>query len=258
MIPKKIHYCWFGRGEKPKLAEKCIESWKKYCPNYELIEWNEDNFDINSNQYVREAYENRKFAFVTDYVRLYVLNKFGGIYMDTDVEVIKPLDDFLKCKAFSSFENNNYIPTGIIAAEKGNKWIKTLLEDYDNLHFIKNNELDLTPNTVRITNTTIKKFGLLPISSYQELDNGNVTIYPFEYFCPKSHITNEINITKNTHTIHHFSGSWISEDEKERKNIKDKFIKKYGSKKGILIGNICYSIKHPVKMIKKIVKSKKF
>ena len=180
MIPKKIHYCWFGRGEKPKLTEKCIESWKKYCPNYELIEWNEDNFDINSNQYVREAYENRKFAFVTDYVRLYVLNKFGGIYMDTDVEVIKPLDDFLKCKAFSSFENNNYIPTGIIAAEKGNKWIKTLLEDYDNLHFIKNNELDLTPNTVRITNTTIKKFGLLPISSYQELDNGNVTIYPFE------------------------------------------------------------------------------
>ena len=117
-IPKVILYCWFGRGEKPELAKKCIESWKKYCPDYEFKEWNEDNFDIHSNKYVEQAYNARKFAFVTDYVRLYALYYEGGVYMDTDVEVLKPIDEFLKHKAFSSFENNNTIPTGLMASEK--------------------------------------------------------------------------------------------------------------------------------------------
>ena len=123
MIPKKIHYCWFGKGEKPKLVKDCIDSWKKNCHDYEIIEWNEDNFDININAYVKEAYECKKYAFVTDFVRLFVLKKYGGVYMDTDVEVIKSLDGFLKHHAFSSFENNDYIPTGIMASEKNNKWI---------------------------------------------------------------------------------------------------------------------------------------
>ena len=104
-IPKVIHYCWFGRGKLPKLAKKCIKSWKKYLPDYKIIEWNEDNFDINSNQYVREAYEAKKYAFVSDYVRLYALYNYGGIYMDTDVEVIKSLDEFLIHEAFSGFES---------------------------------------------------------------------------------------------------------------------------------------------------------
>ena len=119
MIPKKIHYCWFGRGEKPELAKKCIKSWKIYCPNYEIIEWNEENFDINSNQYLKEAYENKKYAFVTDYVRLFVLYTQGGIYMDTDVEVIKPLDEYLHHEAVSGFENTTQIPTGLMACREG-------------------------------------------------------------------------------------------------------------------------------------------
>ncbi len=253
MIPKTIHYCWFGRGDKPDLAKKCIESWKKYCPDYKIIEWNEDNFDIDINSYVREAYDAKKYAFVTDYVRLYVLEKYGGIYMDSDVEVIKPLDHFLNEKAFSSFENNDYIPTGIMASEKNNLWIKSLLHDYDNLHFINNGNMDLTPNTIRITKTTIDKFKLIPHSSYQKLGNGVVTIYPHDFFCPKSHITNEIEITENTHTIHHFAGSWMRPEEIERKKIKDHYIKKFGSKKGIIIGNAIYSIKHPITMMKKIL-----
>ena len=258
MIPKKIHYCWFGHGEKPDLAKKCIESWKKYCPDYEIIEWNEDNFDINMNQYVKEAYECKKYAFVTDYVRLYVLYNFGGLYMDTDVEVIKPLDEFLKNEAFSSFENNDYIPTGLMASKKHNIWIKELLKDYDEIHFVNNGKMNLTPNTITITNTTIKKFGLKPVSSYQVLGNGAVTIYPYDYFCPKSHITNEINLTENTCTIHHFSGSWLSKDELLRKNIKNKYIKKFGDKKGIIIGNIVFSILHPIKIIKKIINKNSF
>ena len=130
MIPKKIHYCWFGRGEKPELALKCIESWKKYLPDYELKEWNEDIFDISRNQYVREAYENRKFAFVTDYVRLYAIYTEGGIYMDTDVEVVGRFDKFLHHHAFSGFETDGNVPTGMMAAEKGSVWAKDLLDQY--------------------------------------------------------------------------------------------------------------------------------
>ena len=128
MIPKKIHYCWFGGNPKPKLAEKCIKSWKKYCPDYELVEWNETTFDIDSAPlFVRQAFESKKWAFITDYVRLWAMYNYGGIYMDTDVEVVKPLDRFLSEKAFSGFESSNYVPTGIMASEKDNPVIGELL-----------------------------------------------------------------------------------------------------------------------------------
>lgn len=231
-IPKVIHYCWFGKGEKPDLAKKCIESWKKYCSDYEFKEWNEENFDINSNEYVKQAYESRKFAFVTDYVRLYALYNEGGVYMDTDVEVLKPIDEFLKHKAFSSFENNNMIPTGLMAAEKGNEWIKDLLDEYNDLKFIdEDGNMDLTTNVTRITNLTKEKYGLKLESSFQDLKDGIVTMYPYDYFCPKDWTTGEINLTDNSYTIHHFSGSWHTAEEKEfeakyREKLK-KYLKKY-------------------------------
>lgn len=260
-IPKIIHYCWFGKGEKPELARKCIESWKKYCPNYEFKEWNEDNFDINSNEYVKQAYESRKFAFVTDYVRLYALYHEGGVYMDTDVEVLKPVDEFLKHKAFSSFENNNMIPTGLMAAEKGNEWIKDLLNEYNDLKFIdKDGKMDLTTNVTRITNLTRDKYGLKLESSYQDLKDGIVTMYPHEYFCPKDWETGKINLTENTYTIHHFSGSWHGEAEKKqadeyRKRLK-KYIDKYGEEDGKRKLNqhdlIVFYLHHPFKAIKRI------
>ena len=130
MIPKVIHYCWFGRGKMPEMALKCIESWKKYLPEYKIKEWNEDNFDLDMYPYVREAYDNRKFAFVTDVVRLYALYNEGGIYMDTDVEVLKSLDPFLHHNAFSGFEDDKNIPTGIMASEKGGRWAKENLDYY--------------------------------------------------------------------------------------------------------------------------------
>ena len=136
MIPKVIHYCWFGRGKMPELALKCIESWKKYCPDYEIKEWNEDNFDLDMYPYAREAYDNRKFAFVTDVVRLYALYHEGGVYMDTDVEVLKPLDKFLVHHAFSGFEDDWDVPTGIIASEKGGRWAKENLDYYKEKHFV--------------------------------------------------------------------------------------------------------------------------
>ena len=131
MIPKKIHYCWFGRGEKPALAKKCIASWKKYCPDYEIIEWNEDNFDINYNAYTKYCYENKKWAFLSDYVRLLVVYEHGGIYYDTDVEALKSFDDLLTYKAYFGFENEEHINTGIgFGAEKEHTVLKSMLEMY--------------------------------------------------------------------------------------------------------------------------------
>ena len=137
MIPKIIHYCWFGGKPLPELACLCIESWKKFLPEYRIIRWDEESFDINSNTYVKEAYENKKYAFVTDYVRLYALYTHGGIYMDTDVEVRRPLDQFLQHQAFSGFESYHDIPTGIMASEKGFQGIKDQLDYYNNRHFVK-------------------------------------------------------------------------------------------------------------------------
>lgn len=208
MIPKKIHYCWFGRGQKPELAVKCIESWKKYLPDYELKEWNEDNFDITQNQYVREAYENRKFAFVTDYVRLYAIYHEGGVYMDTDVEVVGSYDQFLHHHAFSGFETDGNVPTGMMAAEKDSVWAKELLDQYANRKFVQEDgSYDMTTNTSVITDYMLEK-GLVLNNKYQDFPN-LCTMYPADYFCPKDHRTGKIKCTKNTVCIHHFAGSWL-------------------------------------------------
>jgi mannosyltransferase OCH1-like enzyme len=235
MIPKKIHYCWFGRGKMPELAYKCIDSWKKYLPDYEIKEWNEDNFDLDLYPYTREAYDSRKFAFVTDVVRLYALYHEGGIYMDTDVEVVRSLDKFLHHTAFSGFEDDHNIPTGIMASEKGGQWAKENLEYYNNLHFISGDGvMDMTTN-VQIITKIMLPYGLKQDNTFQDFPQ-LITFYPKDYFCPKNHETLEVAITNNTYTIHHFNGSWLP------KNIQRKrFMRKLlGSK----LYNIVRGIKH--------------
>lgn len=218
-IPKKIHYCWFGRGQMPELAVNCINSWKKYLPDYELVLWNEDNFDIDCNQYVKEAYESKKYAFVTDYVRLYVLYNHGGIYMDTDVEVLKPLDKFLEHRAFTGCENDEMCVTGTMAAEKGHKWIEDLLKDYEYKKFIlPDGSYDKIPNTQMITRVTVSNYGWKPINEHQTLKEG-LNIYPFEVFCAKDWRTGKIQSNSDTYTIHHFSGSWISKTDRFKSKI---------------------------------------
>lgn len=213
MIPKIIHYCWFGRNPLPPLAIKCIESWKKILPEYEIKEWNEDNFDLDMYPYAREAYDNRKFAFVTDIVRLYALFNEGGVYMDTDVEILKPLDPFLHHAAFSGFESEDSFPTGLMAAEKGSKWAKDNLEWYNDKHFVKDDgTLDTTTNVVIIMKV-LEKYHFKLDNTYQEV-SGYFTIYPKEYFCPKDYDTKKIHLTDNTVAIHHFDGSWHSKSDK--------------------------------------------
>lgn len=213
MISKIIHYCWFGPKEMPEQEKKYLESWKRYCPDYQIMRWSEDNFDIDSNLYVKEAYENRKYAFVTDYVRLYAMYNYGGIYMDTDVEMCKNMDPLLNYPAFSGFESDNKIPTGTMGAEKGNPWIGLLLKDYDNISFLRaNGTMDLTTNTERITNTTLANY---PVElNGKQFETADFVILPYEYLCAKNWETGEINCTKDTYTIHHFANSWQSDNIK--------------------------------------------
>lgn len=215
MIPKIIHYCWFGSNPKPKLAEKCVISWGKYCPDYKIVEWNEETFSIESAPlYVRQAYEAKKWAFVTDYVRLYAMVNYGGIYMDTDVEVIKPLDGFLIHQAFSGFENKTDIPTGIMASEKGFPMFADLMHHYDNSAFIREDgTYDLTTNVTTITEYC-KKRGLVQNNSFQVIDG--FALYPNDVFCPLDLDTGKVKSTENTVAIHWFSGSWVSPEEKEK------------------------------------------
>lgn len=242
-IPKKIHYCWFGGNPLPDDAKKYIASWKKYCPDYEIIEWNESNFDLNSNMYIKEAYDAKKWAFITDYVGLYVMYKFGGVYMDTDVELLSNIDKFLEHDAFSGFESVNLIPTGIMACKKNFPLFKELLDYYDGKHFIhEDGSYDLTPNVVPITNIC-KKYGLELNNNFQII-NGFV-LYPNDVFCPKSHETGVINITNNTVAIHHFAGSWLNNNVKSRRKLRHFLISKYGEFWG---GKILYALFMPYRI----------
>ena len=208
MIPKVIHYCWFGRGKKSAQFQMCFDSWKKFLPEYQLKEWNEDKFDVNSVPYVKEAYENRKWSFVTDYVRLYALYHEGGVYMDCDVEVLKPLDRFLSDVAFTGYENVGHPLTGIMASEKGGKWVEDMMLDYDGKHFVnEKGEMDLTQNTT-YAHRVMEKKGLR-LDQTEENVPGYVHLYPWQFFCPKKWDTGEIMLSEDTYTIHHYVSSWL-------------------------------------------------
>lgn len=240
MIPKIIHYCWFGKQSKSAQILKYIESWKKFCPDYKIVEWNENNFDLQCNAYVKEAYEAEKWAFVTDYVRLYALYNYGGVYMDTDVELIKNIDYFLRYTAFSGFEQEKQISTAIMGSEIHGEWIGYLLTYYKGRHFkLSDGSLDCTTNVDIITNMTCVKYPISLDNKYQEINNV-LTLFPKEFFCPKNYKTNEILLTENTVCIHHFNASWHSKKEKKQRkeqlnriNKKKYFIKKYGEKSGL-------------------------
>jgi len=218
-IPKKIHYCWFGGKELPKLAKKCIKSWQKYCPDYEIICWNERNFDLSQNRYAKEAYENKKWAFVTDYVRLKVVYDEGGIYLDTDVEIIKNIDELLKYEAYMGFDEKGIVATGLgFGAEAGNKVIGKMLEDYDNIPFVlSDGSMDLTPCPDRNTET-LMALGMDMKNTDQEFMG--MRFLPREYLCPMDYYTGKKEITKKTYSIHHYCASWTSKKTKRTTAIK--------------------------------------
>lgn len=208
-IPRIIHYCWFGGSKKPAIIKKSIASWKRHLKGYQFIEWNENTFDINSNKYVREAYGAKKYAFVSDYVRLHALYNYGGIYMDTDVEVLKPLDRFLVHESFWGFEDNKHIATCIIGACREHFLIKDFLDYYSGRDFVSlDGSYDLTTNVAIITKICTERCSLVDNGELQELQNGTV-FYPRTYFSPYDYINCESFITNNSFAIHHFVKSWL-------------------------------------------------
>lgn len=217
MIPKKIHYCWFGRSEKPKLVKKCIESWKKYCPDYEIIEWNEDNFDLNKNEYVKYCYANRKWAYLSDYVRLNVVAEYGGIYFDTDVEVVKSFDDLLCYDAFYGFENEQYVASGLgFGSVAQHKTILAMLEEYHKLEFDENG--DLTFIGCPILNTkALSELGLKRNGQLQNICGAE--ILPINYLNPYENSTGRLSIQNDTHSIHWYAKSALDWKAKVRSRI---------------------------------------
>lgn len=216
MIPKKIHYIWFGGKPLPKEVKKCINSWKKYCPDYEIIEWNESNYDLEKNEYVKKAYEQKKYAFLADYVRLDVIYEHGGIYLDTDVELIKNLDNLLENDGYIGMEEIGTINTGQgFGAKKHHPFIKENKEYYEKNKFWDSNGNFEKVICVEITTKLLKAHGLKEINKMQKI--ANMKIFPVEYFCPIVMGTNKLKITKNTYSIHHFAATWKSNNKLIRK-----------------------------------------
>lgn len=243
MIPKIIHYCWFGGNPLPEKDKKCIESWKKFCPDYQIIEWNESNFDVNCCQYVKEAYEAKKWAFVSDYARIYALYTMGGIYLDTDVELLKSFDKFLFHTAFTGFESTQYPFTAVVGSEPQGQFVNDILKSYDNRTFIlSDGEYDTTTNTESVKNLLVNNFNIKQDNTFQEVSQ-YITIYPNDYFCPKSYYDGKVYLTKNTTAIHWYNGSWQSEEQKKWHYASAKLTKLFGNKISDIILGIYFSIK---------------
>ncbi len=212
-IPKLIHYFWFSNEEKPPLIQKCINSWRTYLPDYKIIEWNMKNSKINYNKFVSEALEAKKWAFACDVLRWQVLYEYGGIYFDSDVEVIKPFDDLMHYDAFTGFENKSTLQTAVSGAKQGNIWIKRWLDYYNNKPFVLDDgSYNMTPNPIYITQVLIDYGIKLEFGTINNIDN--LVILPKEYFSPKDAGTRRLKITNNTYTIHHYSASWVDNTTK--------------------------------------------
>lgn len=234
MIPKIIHYAWFGGAELPQDALQCIESWRRFCPDYEIIEWNESNTDLNQCQYAIQAYGAKKWAFVSDYARVYALVNYGGIYLDTDVELTKSLDSLLADKAFAGFESNGSVSTAIMACEKGFSVFEKMLADYHRRSFIREDgSYDLTTNVILFTQEC--KFWGFELNGIRQ-NIKSFAIYPSDWFCPKSYETGEMHSTENTHAIHHFSGTWLSSVEQKLRREKHDLVRRHPWVPSLLAG----------------------
>ena len=226
-IPKIIHYCWFGGNPIPEKDKACIESWKKFCPGYTIMEWNESNYDISKNTYMKEPYDVKKWGFVPDYARLDIIYTNGGIYLDTDVEIIHNLDPLLEDEAFMGFEDGKFVALGLgFGASKGNEHIKKMRDVYEDVSFINPDGTFNTLPSPHYTTDYLLEKGLSQNNIFQKIEG--IAIYPKEYFCPRDYYTGAMSLTENSYTIHHYSASWLSDQEKKIYVRKLRLIEKYG------------------------------
>ncbi len=238
---KILHYCWFGGNPLPEATLKFMETWKKFCPDFEIKRWDESNFPVDDHPFTKEAYRLKRWAFVSDYVRTYALFTEGGLYVDTDVEFIKPIDDVLKT-SFAGFEEKNLINPGLIlyARENNEEFYGKVLEKYDSLTYKDEIKSDIA--SPKIYSKTAEECGFT-LDNTLQTKNG-LTLYPMEYFQPYgANKKTKPTITENTRTIHHYDATWYDKDERELFNLKRKY--------GETFGKVVFSVKHPVKAIKK-------
>lgn len=213
LIPKKIHYCWFGKKPIPDCFNKYMESWREHCPDYEIIEWNESNYDVTKNNFMKEAYQLKKWGFVTDYARMDIIYNEGGIYLDTDVEIIQNIDDLLYQKGFMGFQDSYWVASGLgFGAVAGLPIIKNFRDTYNNLIFDVKNISNLT--CPKIQTEDLRRKGLVPNGECQIIDD--LTIYPEKMLCGKSYSTMQVSLAPYTRMIHHFAGSWCDAEVLKR------------------------------------------
>jgi hypothetical protein len=238
MIPKSIHYCWFGRSELTPLAKKCLASWRQFFPDYEIKEWNEDNFDVNIIPYTADAYKARKYAFVSDYARFWVLYHFGGVYFDTDVEVIRPMDDVLEKGPFMGFEllgGKPSVAPGLgLGAEPGMSFYKEILDQFEQMSFLTENG-DLAPYTmIPMVTDLLKERGLTSNGTIEQV--AGVSIYPPDWFNPFDDATGRLRKTENTRTIHWFAKSWMPAEPVWKTKAKRLLRRLFGTDRLIRLG----------------------
>ena len=218
-IPKIIHYCWFGGNPFSKMEKECIESWKKFCPDYEIMRWDESNVDLSESPYAQEAFANKKWSFVSDYVRNVVIYKYGGIYLDTDVKLIKSLDDLLELKAYAGIEDPWTVNTGLgFGSEKNNPIVKEFISDYLTMSYLdENGDVNGIIQPELTTKVLVKHGFKLYQNEKQQVEN--FTIFPIDYFCPYDIRVNKMKITPNTYSIHYYNASWYTEEQKKARKI---------------------------------------
>ncbi|WP_349400303.1 glycosyltransferase family 32 protein [Clostridium perfringens] len=236
-IPKIIHYCWFGEKEKSKLIKKCIESWKKELVEYEFFEWNETNYDVNKCIFTQQAYKQKKWAFLSDYARLDVLYKYGGIYLDTDMEVLKTFNDLLHNQIFIGVEDSKNLNAAIIGSSKNNSIIKEIISIYNQI-----NNFDEFPTIPNVISNYFKKKGFNYENENKVLDN-NISIYSSEYFYPLSNVNHTLKKTKNTYTIHYYDASWFNSKNRLKRKLKVKLASLLGEKRYLFIKRIYIKMK---------------
>ena len=246
MIPKIINYCWFGGNPFPPVVKQCMDSWRKYCPDYQIKEWNESNFDLGSCRYAKQAYDDQMWAFVSDYARLKILFDFGGIYVDTDVEILRNLDPLLLNNAFMGFQDDLVVNTGLICGSIPKlSIIGELVREYETLEFINiDGKYNLTP-CVDYQTRLLERYGLVRENRIQWVEG--IKIFPTDYFCPFNIYTGKLKITDMTYSFHKFEGSWAPESGRHGNKLKWKYMNKYGVLLGSVIRIFPYSfyiIKH--------------
>lgn len=236
MIPKVIHYCWFGGNPLDELSEKCIESWKKFCPGYEIVRWDESNYDVTRNKYIRRAYEAKKWAFVSDYARLDVLYEYGGIYLDTDVELVKPLDELLKERAFMGIEYSLCVNTGLgIGGEPGVELFRKLRDDYETENFLRpDGGLNMIPCSYYQTKR-LEELGYVREDRRQTVEG--VTLLPSCVLASRDWYYGSLETTEQTIAVHHGAASWLDGEQQALRQRQHALVRRYGRRLGGLLAN---------------------